>query len=60
MVKVLAVPAGVTVAVVFAKMLPDVAVITDEPLATPVRRPPEETVATKVVPEVQVTEEVMF
>ena len=40
-------------------MLPEVAVMTDEPAPMLVARPLA-TVATEVVPEVQVTEEVMF
>ena len=52
--------AAVTVSVVFAEMLPDDAVMTDVPAARAVARPLAEIVATAVVPEVQVTEAVIF
>jgi len=45
----------VTVSVVLADIVPDVAVMTDVPAETPVARPLEFTVATDVVPDVQVT-----
>ncbi len=48
-----------TVRVAFPEMLPDVAVMTDEPAATLATRPLVETVATEGVPEVQVAEEVI-
>ena len=51
--------AVVTVRVAFPEMLPDVAVMTDEPAVTLVARPLAEIVATKAVPEVQVAEEAM-
>jgi len=51
--------AAVTVRVAFPEMLPEVAVMTDEPAARLVTRPPVVTVATEVVPEVQVAEAVM-
>lgn len=47
--------ADVTVSVVFAVLLPDVAVITEVPAAKPVARPLASMVATPGVPEVQVT-----
>lgn len=53
--------AGVTVSVVFPEMLAMVAVMTDEPAAIPDARPlVAAIVATEVVPEAQVTEDVMF
>jgi hypothetical protein len=48
-----------TVNVVFPEIPPDVAVMTDEPTPMPYAKPLEVTVATEVVPEDQVTEEVM-
>ena len=51
--------AAVTVSVVFADVLPMVAVITDEPAATPVARPLALIVATRVSPDDQVTNAVM-
>ena len=45
---------------VLPETLPEVAVMTDEPAPMLVARPLATTVATEVVPEVQVTEEVMF
>lgn len=52
--------AVVTEKIADPEMPPEVAVITDEPAAMPVTRPLAETVATAVVPEVHVTEEVML
>lgn len=52
--------ADVTVSVVLPDMLPEVAVMTDEPTPMLVARPLAATVATEVVPEDQVTDEVMF
>jgi hypothetical protein len=52
--------AEVTVKIADPEAIPEVAVITDEPGEMPVTRPLAETLATAVVPEVQVTEEVMF
>ena len=51
--------AAVTVKVVSPDMLPDVAVMTAVPAATPVARPPGFTVATLIVPEAQVTDAVI-
>ena len=51
--------AGVTVNVVFPDTLPDVAVMTDAPVATPVARPPGFTIATPNVPDDQVTDAVI-
>ena len=50
----------VTVSVVFPEIDPEVAVITEEPATTPVARPFATIVAADVVPDVQVTEVVMF
>jgi hypothetical protein len=52
--------AAFTVSVVLSEMLPDVAVMTDEPTLMLLIRPLAETVATDVVPEDQVTEVVML
>ena len=51
--------AAVTVSVVLPDLLPDVAVMTDVPAVTPVARPPGFTVATEMVTEDQVTDEVI-
>ena len=51
--------AGVTVNVVFPDTLPDVAVMTEVPVATPVARPPEFTIATPIVPDDQMTDAVI-
>ena len=51
--------AGVTVSVVFPDTLPDVAVMTEVPVATPVARPPGFTIATPIAPDDQVTDAVM-
>ena len=51
--------AAVTVRVVFADVLPMVAVITDEPAAIPVARPLALIVATRVSPDDQVTDSVI-
>lgn len=51
--------APVTVSVVFPETLPKVALMTDDPAPTAVARPLAATMASEVVPEVQVTEEVM-
>jgi hypothetical protein len=47
------------VSVVLPWTLPEVAVMSDEPTPVPVARPLETIVAAEVVPEVQVTEDVM-
>ena len=49
-------PGGVTVIVAVPETVPSVAVIVEEPTATPVARPEEAMVATEVVPEVHVTD----
>ena len=51
--------AGVTVSVVFPDTLPDVAVMADAPVATPVARPPGFTVATVILPDDQETDKVI-
>ncbi len=51
---------AVTVSLVFPLTEPKVAVIVEDPVATPVASPPEVMVATEVVPLVQVTWEVML
>jgi hypothetical protein len=51
--------AAVTVSVAFPETLPEVAEMADEPALIPIARPPAETVATEVVPEDQITEDVM-
>ena len=51
--------AAVTVSVVLPDLLPDVAVMTDVPAVTPVARPPGFIVATEMVTEDQVTDEVI-
>jgi hypothetical protein len=51
--------AAVTVSVVLPETLPEVAVMSDEPTPVPVARPLGTIVAAEVVPEVQVTNDVM-
>ncbi len=51
--------AAVTVSVAVPERLPQVAVMTDDPTATLVARPPAEIVATEVVPEDHATKAVM-
>ena len=51
---------AVTVSLVVPLIEPKVAVIVEDPVATPVASPPEVMVATEVVPLVQVTWEVML
>ena len=51
--------AGVTVSVVLPDLIPEVAVMTEVPVATPVARPPGFTIATPNVPDDQVTDAVM-
>ena len=51
---------AVTVSLVFPLTDPRVAVMVEDPAATPVASPPEVMVATEVVPLAQVTEEVML
>jgi len=51
--------AGVTVNVVLPDLIPEVAVMTEVPVATPVARPLGFTIATPIVPDDQVTDAVM-
>jgi hypothetical protein len=50
---------AVTVSVVLPDALPEVALMTDEPVPTPVAIPPSATVATEVVPDDHVTDAVI-
>ena len=51
--------AGVTVNVVLPDLIPEVAVMTEVPVATPVARPLGFTIATPIAPDDQMTDAVM-